>query len=331
LDSTTTTHTPPSPALSDLGQMAHNLHTAGYPLFPLADGTNTPRHGCNNCRGDRCDHPPQQCPCHPQGGICHSFYAATRNPDLITHWWTRWPDANIGIPTGPTTGLTIVDLDTPKPGETPTPPWNAIPGIADGWDTLAVLAERAHTTLPTTTVTVQTPSGGTHLWFTWNGPPIPSSAGRLGWKVDIRAAGGFAIAPPSHRPDGTYHRTHGTTLQPLPEWIAHLAIPAPPPPRRKPTPPEPGNRGEKYAAAALASACTIISQSGTRNVDLNAQAYGIGSLVGAGLLNHDYCLDALIDAATDAGLPHTEAVYTARRSLAQGARQPRELADRSRP
>lgn len=321
MDTNTTTR-------GDLATGAHNLAQAGYPVFPLADGANAPRHGCNNCRGDRCDHPPQQCPCHNNGDPCHAFYAATLNPDLITHWWTRWPNANIGIPAGTPTRLVIVDLDLPKNGETPTPPWNAVPGVTDGWDTLAVLAERAKVELPTETVTVATPSGGTHLWFTWDGPPIPSSAGRLGWKVDIRANGGFAIAPPSRRPDGPYQRTHGRVPQRLPEWIAALAMPTPPPPRRHITAPEPGDRGEKYAAAALASACTIISQSGTRNVDLNAQAFGLGTLVGAGILNHDYALEALIDAATDAGLPYSEATYTARRSLTQGARQPRQLAER---
>jgi hypothetical protein len=331
-----TNTTPTTRGLSPLGQGAHALIKAGYPVFPLADLANAPRPNCRDCKHDRCDHPPQQCPCPTNGHPCHSFYAATRNPDLATHWWTRWPQANIGIPAGERTGLVIVDIDTAHPDETPPPPWNAVTGISDGWDTLAALAERAHAPLPWfDNVTVQTPSTGKwgargcHIWFTWTGDPIPSSAGRIGWKVDIRANGGFAIAPPSRRAEGPYQRTNGRIIQPLPPWLASLAAPPPPPPRRAVQPPEPGNKGERYAAAALASAVTIITNSGTRNVDLNAQAFGIGSLVGAGLLNHDYAEQALIDAATDAGLPHTEATYVTRRSLTQGARNPRQLAERT--
>jgi hypothetical protein len=46
---------------------------------------------------------------------------ATRDPEQIKTWWTRWPDANIGIYTGKFgdhRALIVVDVDTAKKGAT---------------------------------------------------------------------------------------------------------------------------------------------------------------------------------------------------------------------
>jgi hypothetical protein len=323
--------------ITSLKATALALIAQNYPVFPLADLANTPRRGCAPCSSPRCDHPPQACPCHQQGMICHSFYAASSDPALVSHWWDRWPNANIGIPAGVQSGLVIVDIDVASEGELPPPPWNAISGVSDGWDSLAVIAERAGAPLPLDTVRVQTPSVGKwgarggHFWFKWDGPPIPSSAGRVAWKVDIRANGGYAVAPPSRRRDGAYERICGRTILRLPIWLASLALPPPLPPRKRASAPMPsGDKGERYAAGALASAVSIIAGSGTRNVDLNAQAFSIGGLVGAGILEADYAEQVLVDAALDAGLPEREATYHARRGLAQGALHPRQIEGSSR-
>ena len=39
----------------------------------------------------------------------HGFKDATLNPSLIRHWWTQWPDALIGVPTGER--FVVVDVD----------------------------------------------------------------------------------------------------------------------------------------------------------------------------------------------------------------------------
>ncbi len=71
---------------------------------------------------------------------------------------------NIGIATGPS-GLVVIDLDKPKPGEVPPPHW-ALPGITDGADVLAALCERHGQPWPVETFMVRTGRGGLHLYFT---------------------------------------------------------------------------------------------------------------------------------------------------------------------
>src|SRR5262245_54518011 len=42
----------------------------------------------------------------------HGFKDATTNPDLIHEWWTRWPEALIGAPTG--IKFVVLDIDCVK-------------------------------------------------------------------------------------------------------------------------------------------------------------------------------------------------------------------------
>jgi hypothetical protein len=63
--------------------------------------------GCSCKLGPDCRQPGK----HPRTPSGH--HTATTNPDQVRAWWTRWPNANIGITTG-TTGLAVVDLDGPE-------------------------------------------------------------------------------------------------------------------------------------------------------------------------------------------------------------------------
>ena len=117
---------------------------------------------------------------------------ATTDPARIERAWTAGP-FNIGIATGPS-GLVVLDLDRPKPGEIPPPAYRQ-PGIGDGGDVLAVLCEANDQPLPVDTYAVRTGSGGTHLYFT--APPgmtLRNTAKRLGWLIDTRAHGGYVVA-----------------------------------------------------------------------------------------------------------------------------------------
>ena len=59
-------------------------------------------------------------PCKPRGKeplTLHGFKDATRDEAQIRRWWTRWPNANIGLPTGEENGIVVIDVDGDK-GET---------------------------------------------------------------------------------------------------------------------------------------------------------------------------------------------------------------------
>ena len=110
-----------------------------------------------------------------------------------------WPSGqhNIGIACGPSR-LVVVDLDTH--GHLPED-WRQLPGIRDGRDVLAQLAEWAGKPWPSTYM-VATANGGWHLYFTApEGGGIRNSASLLGPLVDVRGAGGYVVAAGS-RVDG---------------------------------------------------------------------------------------------------------------------------------
>ena len=84
--------------------------------------------------------------------------AATCDPAAVAA--ARWqPGENYGI-AAKRSGLVILDLDMPKDGYQLPPQWDSEPGITDGKDVLAALADRNGVTEWPCTCTVRTPSGG---------------------------------------------------------------------------------------------------------------------------------------------------------------------------
>ena len=194
----------------------------GWHVFPLRPGGKRPAfpdHKAEDCTGTDLR--------------CHSRHQgweprATTDPGRIGRAWARTP-FNVGIATGPS-GLLVIDLDKPKPGEVPPPEW-ALPGITDGADVLATLCERHGQPWPGETFTVRTRRGGLHLYFT--APPgvrLGNTSGRsergLGWLIDTRGHGGYVVAPGSFvdLPDGTgrYEVIYDRTPAPLPDWLTVL-------------------------------------------------------------------------------------------------------------
>jgi predicted transcriptional regulator len=238
--------------------------------------------------------------------------------EQITEYWRGFPDANIGIVTVPRSGLLLVDVDGPE-----------------GESSLTRLAQQ-HGDLPETLVAKT--GRGTHYYYAYpTGCDIHNDTGRkLGHGVDIRATGGFVVAPPSRHASGDCYEwvNPDCPVSQPPEWLIALLTQEP---EEKPIPapsiPIEASKGTRYAEAALTNACALVagSRPGNRNHTLNAQAYGIGQLVASGSLASHDAESRLIDAATSAGLPNREALATIKSGLKAGEKTPRDLSHVRQP
>jgi len=116
-------------------------------------------------------------------------WGATVDPDTIRRYWARFPDALLGVTTGPESGLFVVDIDTAAA--------HGADGIADleRW-----IAE--YGPLPDT-IEAKTPTGGRHIYFKWpESATVANSSKRLAAGIDVRGTGGMVMAPPSRKPGG---------------------------------------------------------------------------------------------------------------------------------
>lgn len=119
----------------------------------------------------------------------HGVHEATTDFDQITKWWKKNPNANIGIACGQVSGgLTVIDVDRKPNG-------------VDGLDSLNEW-ERDNGELPETIRSI-TGSGGCHIIYRSNtkeGNRVNILDG-----VDIRADGGYIVAPPSIHNNGNQY------------------------------------------------------------------------------------------------------------------------------
>ncbi|WP_331740310.1 bifunctional DNA primase/polymerase (plasmid) [Streptomyces sp. NBC_00015] len=305
----------------------------GWPVHPLAAGRKTPAANCTRCRTD--PHPAAQCPCLPAGRWCHGFHAATLDQRRITQWWSAHPELGVGVACGPA-GLVVIDIDA-HPAQPPSRE-RILPGIpigdhvdltglANGFHTLAVLAALRGERCPAednTTLRVRTPSGGLHVWYRavdrrrWRCSAGSSQGAALAWQVDVRAHGGYIVAPGTTTRDGTYIPVdHVREPAALPTWLAqelertgHLPAPSIPAPR--PVPPRAhqavlaagGGHDSTFRliARVLApvEACGQVTEGAGFSDTLNRAAYTLGGLVAAGRLTEEEAQHALTQAAATA-------------------------------
>lgn len=109
------------------------------------------------------------------------FHDASCDAEQVVAWWTRWPNANLGVPTGSASGIDVVDVD--------------VAGEASGF-TAFERAARAGL-VDGELARVRTPSGGLHVYF-----PAARSRPQRCWQaaaahIDFRGAGGYVLVPPS--------------------------------------------------------------------------------------------------------------------------------------
>lgn len=168
----------------------------GWSVFPL----HAPVDGACSCGSVECGSVGK----HPR--THNGLKAATANEASIRAWWAKWPDANIGIATG-SSGLLVLDVDDKVQGA--------------GSASLAAL-EREHGALPST---LSCSTGcGRHLYFRHPSDPIHNSTGKIGNGLDVRADGGYVVAPPSVHSTGNVYRWNDPSLPiaDLPEWLLNL-------------------------------------------------------------------------------------------------------------
>jgi replicative DNA helicase len=168
-----------------------------FPLFPAAHEKGNP------CKGE----------C---GQLGHGFHDATAKLPVLTEWWNKYPDANIGIATGINSGFMVLDVD-PKHG---------------GDKSLAELISK-HGELPKTPMS-KTGGGGQHYLFAYpHGFDIRNSSGKVGPGLDIRAEGGYIVAPPSLHESGNHYEWDKSTppsqtqLANCPKWLFDLIVAKP--------------------------------------------------------------------------------------------------------
>lgn len=155
-----------SDSSSGLGSAALRWAEQGAYVLPLGHGGNLP-HQMLGCGWSMRPGP---------------TFIGSRDPEQIREWWREDPFANIGIITGLASGLLVVDLDLVEP-------W------LNDYDSNAQLRQAGFGDLPRDVV-VET-ARGLHLYVRLD-VECPT---RTGWlpKVDIKADGGYVVAPPSLR------------------------------------------------------------------------------------------------------------------------------------
>lgn len=178
----------------------------------------------------------------------HGVSDASSDPETIKGWWARWPDANVGIATGPEFGG-VIDVDPRKQGS----------------DTLTSL-QATYGALPAT-LTAATGGGGFHHVYAWpEGRRIPSKANALGPGVDTRGSGGYIVAAPSVHASGVAYRwepSDEVPLAPFPSWVLDTVDPpAPTPIPRQSRPDVPLADRVKRASAYLAKIPGAVAGSG---------------------------------------------------------------------
>ncbi len=124
-------------------------------------------------------------PCKPKDKtplIKGGFKAATVVPKQIEAWWEQWPKANVAIATGAMSGLAVIDID----GE-------------EGLAYVQRLCSQ-HGAFPAPIAAVQT-GRGFHLYYDLP-PDMHDLRCSSGDGLDVRARGGYVLAPPSIHPSG---------------------------------------------------------------------------------------------------------------------------------
>jgi putative DNA primase/helicase len=275
------------------------------PLHTILDGH------CSCGSGVDCAHPGK----HPR--TPNGVKDATTDRKTIKAWWNKWPDANIGIATGRSSDIFVIDVD----GDV-------------GKSSLERL-QAEHGRLPKT-VTVRT-GKGRHRYFRCDGARVGNYVGKLGKGIDVRGDNGYVVAAGSIHVSGAEYRfVDGQGLDDFkiasaPDWLRGLV--------RKdssdrietekvdPIPEAKLDRARAYADSACDREVDRVAKAPMhqRNHTLNVAAFKLGQLAPYGILDPAVVTQKLARVARNIGLDEGEIGPTIASGLDAGRRHPRRL------
>lgn len=189
-------------------QAAERYAAMGWSVFPV----HTVEQGRCSCGDAGCERQGK----HPR--ISNGFKGATTDVAVLRDWWGRWPNANIGLATGPASGAWVLDIDGPEA--------EAV---------LAELEERYGALPPTAAART---GKGRHMFFDHKplgDRVVKSKVKHDGKPIDVRGQGGYVVLAPSRHLSGRCYEwtTDPDTCPPAtaPAWL-HDYLSGPAPPRR---------------------------------------------------------------------------------------------------
>ena len=329
--------------MTQLGAAALAYAERGWRVFPLHGIVN----GVCTCGRTNCGSAGK----HPL--VRRGLYEATMDTRVIKEWWRRWRSANIGLATGADSGIVVIDIDLPA--------------------ALASLGKLIDLGVPRT-LTGLTGGGGLHLVCLSEDAELGNSAGRLPGVdndlpgIDLRANGGYIVAPPSVHAsgqgytwldlgspeevqdpdhgresdedrDGPHKDLHpsrhaftipGTPIAPAPPWLKQ-------PERTYVALDDVAGAtfegdGSPYGLAVLRDELDWLraAQVGTRNHELNRAAFVLAQLVAGGELLESAARASLLSVALGIGLDEPESRQTIDSAFAAGLQKPRVAPHRMR-
>lgn len=134
----------------------------------------------------------------------HGLKDATQLQMTVKDYWTKWPNAGIGLLTD---GLVVIDFD-----------------VKNGGIESKKNIENKYGPMPKTR-THRTGGGGLHyIYKNPNGTNIRNTVSFGGFKgVDLRANGGYIVAPPSiHLSGRKYEVLDDSPVNPAPDWVINI-------------------------------------------------------------------------------------------------------------
>jgi hypothetical protein len=322
--------------LSDLGFHARVYAYAGIKVFPLwgiIDGPDGLQCSCYD--GRECGSPgkhPRLKPAHRKGdalygkcfGKCgkegHGLYDATTDLDTIARWDAAGLWGGIGKPAHGS-GVAVLDVDPKNGGDESFEKLHTFVLDRTGADLMDTLIQNTgrHKGRRGMHLEFAAPEGGVS-----SKARTPFGADMPG--LDTRGIGGYTVVWPTLHISGVEYEYLDWTREPAPWPAIMTALMNPPkvaPPKVAPL----RERGTspRYAESALDKELEIVrsAKEGTRNDTLNAAAFNLGQLVGAGQLSEHVVRDELLSAAVSAGLPSSD-IKTIESGLRSGMASPRQ-------